>query len=500
MGPRRLYHNWLSYAGVALTVLAAIAFGFLLIFQALGAGIQAPYAGLVIFILVPAVLLGGLLLVLVGMLLEWWRWKRNRPPSMGRYPKLDLNDRGDRRAVLIVMAVTLVLVFFSVYGSYQAYEYTESVAFCGTLCHREMQPEYVTHQVSPHARVRCVECHVGPGAEWFVRSKEEGVRQVYLVATNSVPRPIPAPIGRLRPARAICEQCHWPAVFVGDKEVPTTHFLPDKQDTRWTIDLLLKVGGSSRWRPRSPGIHWHVASDVRVEYIATDGERQNIPWIRRTNLKTGETTVFTAPGAPSPEEISRSEIRTMDCMDCHNRPTHILRSPRDLLNKSMAAGYVDATLPDLKSTGVSLLAKTYTSREEAHQQIASGLESYYAQHYPDVARGKKTEISAAISWLQQMYDENFFPYMKVRWDTYADNIGHLDSPGCYRCHDGQHKSSSGEVVGKECTKCHVIIQQGTVEKMSYSSEPEGLAFQHPVDIGGLWQTMSCSECHTGAAP
>ena len=500
MRTQRLYHNWLSYAGVAIAVLSFVAFGFLLIFQALGAGVQAPYAGLVIFILVPAVLLAGLLLIPVGMFFEWWRRKRNKPPSMDLYPKLDLNDQGDRKAVFFVATVTLFLVFLSVYGSYRAYQYTESVAFCGTLCHREMQPEYVTHDDSPHARVRCVECHVGPGAEWFIRSKEEGIRQVYQVATNTVPRPIPAPIERLRPARAICEQCHWPAVFIGDKEIPTVHFLPDKQNTRWTITLLLKVGGSSRWRPQSPGIHWHVASHIRVEYIATDQYRQNIPWVRRIDLRTGQTTTFSVSGGPSQEEIGRSEIRTMDCIDCHNRPTHILRSPSDLLNRSMAAGYIDASLPDVKSVGVTLLDKKYDSGEAALQQIASGMASYYRDHYPDLAREKKPLISAAVSWLQEVYRENSFPYMKVRWDTYADNIGHLDSVGCFRCHDGLHKSSSGEVVGKECTKCHIILQQGTTGNMSFSSEPQGLAFQHPESIGDLWKAMNCSDCHTGAIP
>jgi hypothetical protein len=496
VGPHRLYRNWVSYAGVVIAVLAFVVFGFLLIFQALGAGIRAPYAGLVIFILVPAVLLAGLLLIPVGMFFEWWRWKRNKPPSMGLYPKLDLNDPGDRKAVLYVATATLVLVFCSVYGSYRAYEYTESVSFCGTLCHREMQPEYVTHNDSPHARVRCVECHVGPGAEWFVRSKEEGIRQIYEVVTNSVPRPIPAPIERLRPARAICEQCHWPAVFVGDKEVPRIHFLPDKQNTRWTIALLLKVGGSSPWNPQSLGIHWHVASNIRVEYIATDKARQNIPWVRRIDLKTGRTTTFATSGAPSQEEMARSQIRTMDCMDCHDRPTHIFRSPSNLLNRAMAAGYIAPSLPDVKSVGVSVLAKKYDSREAAFQQISSGMQS----HYPDLARARKPVFSAAVSRLQQVYQDNFFPYMKVRWDTYFDNIGHMDSLGCYRCHDGLHKSSSGEVVGKECTKCHTIIREGTPEKMSYSSEPQGLPFQHPVSISGLWQVMSCNQCHTGAVP
>ena len=190
----------------------------------------------------------------------------------------------------------------------------------------------------------------------------------------------------------------------------------------------------------------------------------------------------------------------MDCMDCHDRPTHIFRSPSFLMNSAMAAGYVDPTLPDVKREGVQLLAGSYDSQEAGVKAIANGLESYYRKNYPQIFEQKHAAIARAVSRLQVFYRENFFPYMKVRWDTYADNIGHLDSLGCYRCHDGLHKTSNGEVIGKECTKCHTIIQQGTPGKVAYSVRPEGLPFQHPESIGGLWQTMDCNQCHTGTIP
>jgi hypothetical protein len=497
---RSFFHNWISYTGSVIAVLAFIAFVFLLLFHTLGGAIHAPYAGLVIFIFVPAFLILGLLLIAIGMLFEWSRWKRNKPPSIARYPELDLNNPQHRRALFVVGVVGLVLVFLSVYGSYRAFKYTESVTFCGTLCHRVMQPEYVSHKDSAHAHVRCVECHVGPGVQWFVRSKIEGLIQVYEVATHTYPRPIPFPIIQLRPARAICEQCHWPAKFFGAQEMRTVHFLPDKQNTRWAISLLLKVGGGGPWNPEARGIHWHVGRNTRIDYVATDQQLQNIPWVRHVDLKTGQTVVYTASSAPSAKEIAASEIHTMDCMDCHDRPTHIFLSPRDLLNRAMAAGYIDPTLPDVKSIGVSLLAKRYDSTSVALKAIASGIESHYTKNYPEVAQKRNTEISAAITWLQTIYQQNFFPYMTVRWDTYDDNIGHLDSLGCYRCHDGLHESPDGRVIGRSCTKCHIIIQQGQPGKMSFSTKPEGLSFQHPVDIGGLWQTMNCSECHTGTAP
>jgi hypothetical protein len=497
---RSFRHNWISYVGAVTAILAFAAFVFLLIFHALGGAVHAPYAGLVIFILIPAFLIFGLLLIPVGMLFEWWRWKRHKAPSIPEYPELDLNNPRHRRAVLIFGTVSLVLVFLSVYGSYQALQYTESVAFCGTLCHRVMQPEYVSHKYSAHARVRCVDCHVGPGAGAFFRSKMQGVVQVYDVATHSYPRPIPFPIINLRPARAICEQCHWPEKFFGAQEIKTVHFLPDKQNTRWVISLLLKVGGGGPWNPGARGIHWHVGRYTRIEFIATEEQLQTIPWVRYVDLRTGKATVYTASGAPPADQIPASKIHTMDCMDCHDRPTHIFRSPSDLVNRAMAAGYIDPALPGVKNVGATLLAENYGSTQVALKAIAHGMNSYYTKNYPEVARERSAQLSAAVSWLQAAYRENFFPYMKVRWDTYADNIGHLNSLGCYRCHDGLHKSPDGHVIGKNCTKCHTIIQQGTPGKMSFSTEPEGLAFQHPESIGGLWQTMNCSDCHTGVAP
>ncbi len=488
---RSFFHNWISYAGLAVAALAFIAFVFLFLFHTFGGAVHAPYAGLVIFILVPAFLIFGLLVALAGMLVEWVRWKRNKPPSIPAFPVLDLNNRQHRRALLALGTGALILVFLSVYGSYRAFQYTESVAFCGTLCHRVMQPEYVSHADSAHARVRCVECHVGPGAQWFFRTKVEGVVQLYLVLTNTYPRPIPFPIVKLRPARAICEQCHWPAKFFGGRELRTVHFLPDAQNTRWEIALLLKVGGGGQWNPGGRGIHWHVGPETRIDYAATSKQLQNIPWVKYTDLKTGRTVVYTVPGAPSANKISTLEVHTLDCIGCHDRPTHIFRSPSDLLNRAMAAGYVDPALPNVKSAAVALLAKTYSSTDAALKAITDGMKSHYPQN---------AEALKAASSLQALYRENFFPYMKVRWDTYADNIGHLNSPGCYRCHDGLHRSSGGRVIANDCTKCHTITQQGTPGKMSYSTQAEGLPFRHPVNVGGLWQTMACDQCHSGTTP
>jgi hypothetical protein len=497
--PRAAY-NRTSYLGAAIAVLAFLAFVFLVVLNAVTDPSRSPYAGLVIFILIPAVLLFGLLLIPVGMLFHWRRYRTTGSWEPPRLPVLDLNKGEVLNALLVFSIGSIILLFASAFGSYEAYEYTDSVSFCGTLCHTVMQPEHTTYRHSPHARVACVECHVGPGAGWYVRSKLSGAYQVYSVTFKKYPRPIATPIHNLRPARQTCEQCHWPEQFFGGTQRRLVHFLPDEKNTRWEIDLLVKTGGGSPETSRTEGVHWHIAN--RVEYVATDDRRQKIPWVRKTDLRTGQVTVYkTTEDAPSDAEIARSAVRTMDCMDCHNRPTHIFRSPTEVVNLGMAAGTLDPRLTELKSAAVPLLAsKEYSSVEQADKAIESGILNFYRDKYPEIAKNSAAAISQAITTLKQAYQDNFFPYMKARWDAYPNDVGHFLWAGCYRCHDGSHKSAEGQAITANCTACHTILAQGEPQKMTYSSEPAGLTFQHPQDIGDLWQETKCNDCHTGELP
>jgi len=497
----RFVHNWLTYVGATIAILALILFVFLFVLQTLTDAAKAPYAGLVIFVIVPTVFVFGLILIPIGMFFEWQRWKRTQTLSIPRFPIIDLNNPHHRNAMFIFVVGSLLLLFLSAFSSYKAYQETDSVAFCGTLCHSVMAPEHTTYLNSPHARVRCVDCHVGPGADWFVRSKMSGAYQVYAVLLNKYPRPIPVPIGHLRPAQETCEQCHWPERFFGAQQKKLIHFLPDEKNTRWEINLLIRTGGGSPESGLTEGIHWHMNISNRVEYIATDEKRQEIPWVRITNLKTGEVTEYMSTEKPlSEKEIAGANIRKMDCMDCHNRPTHIFHSPSYSVNLALGTGKIDSTLPFIKSTGVNLLAANYPSTDSALNAIENGVKKFYQDNYPKLTNDKEDAISRAIVELQNIYRNNFFPEMKVRWDIYPNNIGHLNFPGCYRCHDGLHKSADGKMITNECIACHTIIGQGKPQKMAFSMEPKGLVFQHPEDIGEVWQEMKCSDCHTGELP
>jgi len=497
----RLVHNRLSYVGATVAVLALLVFGFLVVLHTVGGAARAPYAGLLIFVLVPAVLLFGLLLIPLGMLVERRHWRRTGAASIPRLPVIDLNDAGDRNAMAVFVSASILLLFLTVFGSYQAYESTESVRFCGALCHQVMAPEYTTYQHSPHARVRCVDCHVGPGANWYVKSKLSGLYQVYAVLFNRYPRPIPVPIHSLRPAHQTCEQCHWPEQFYGGQQKRLVHFLPDEHNSRWEINLLIKTGGGTPATGLTEGIHWHMNIANNVQYLATDRKRQHIPWVRMINVRTGKVTEYEATDAPvSPKDLARRRIRTMDCMDCHDRPTHIFLSPSRAVNLALERGSIDPTLPFIKRTGVTVLAIKYASRTAAEKGIEDGVTKFYRDHYPDVFRTRHEAVTQAVTALQGIYRDNFFPRMKVRWDVYADNVGHLVSSGCFRCHDGRHKSADGRTISHACNTCHTILSQGPADHRAFSTGPQGLPFQHPEDIGGAWQEMPCKDCHTGASP
>lgn len=490
-------HNRLCYAGAAIAALALTAATFLVIFDTFVGRGEAPYSGIIVFVVLPAVMFFGVALSAVGMVSEWRHVRRTGAPSIKRLPVIDLNDTRQRTRLFLLTIAAGVLLFFSVFGSFQAYEETESVAFCGATCHPVMQPEYVAYQFSPHARVRCVACHVGPGADWYIKSKLTGVRQLYMQALDDFPRPLPAAVTKLRPARFTCENCHWSKRFIGILEKRYTHFLPDATNTRWDIHLLLRVGGEPDVG-HGKGIHWHMNLGSRIEYFATDPARQQIPWMQVTDLSTGATTVYAADDGSAPANPPpANSLHTMDCIDCHNRPAHILYSPAQSLDEALGLGAIDPSLPSIRLTGAQLLTAEYASVDAAMAGIDAGLRDFYRKNNPQVAASQASAIENAVTALQQIYRQNFFPAMKARWDVYPTNIGHLSAPGCFRCHDGKHKSPGGKVLSNGCTDCHSIAAQGTPPALTSSGAAEGLPFQHPIDIGDAWQMMPCHTCHTG---
>jgi hypothetical protein len=484
-----LLENWISLFGM---VVAACAFFAVILLMALdfNRGFSSPYMGILTYMVTPGFLVAGLVLITVGALLERRRRRNLAPGEIPRHPRIDLNLPRHRRAFVAVVVVTFIFLVTTGLGTYQAYHFTESVSFCGQACHAVMNPEYTAYQNSPHARVTCVQCHIGPGAGWFVKSKLSGAYQVYATIANVYPKPIPTPIENLRPAQETCEQCHWPQKFFGNAERVNDHFRSDEANTPWTIRLLMKIGGGDPEHGRVGGIHWHMNIANTVEYIHTDTARQVIPWVRIT-APDGRVTVFQDESAPlTPEQVDSADVRRMDCIDCHNRPSHIYNAPARAVNVAMSTGRISAALPSIKRNAVALLTAEYDSTSFALAAIDSTLTEQYAD-YTDQATVRQT-----VTAVQRIYETNFFPEMKVDWRAYPNNLGHTIFPGCYRCHDGKHKAEDGSVISHDCTSCHIIIGQGNGEAAATIS-PAGLEFEHPVNIGDMWKTVNCAVCHTG---
>ena len=367
-----------------------------------------------------------------------------------------------------------------------------------------MKPEYTAYQHSSHAKVACVECHVGSGADWYVRSKLSGLHQVYAVITNDFDRPIPTPIRDLRPARETCEECHWPQKFYPRTLVAETHFIPDSANTEWDIQLIMKIGPSHRVSSFTEGIHWHINPDVKIEYVSTDERRQVIPWVKYTNLKTGKERIFEdSENAITQGQKDSLQSRTMDCMDCHNRPSHNYKPPAFFINNAIANNSIPKELPYIKSVAMDACDNSLSTSDSAMSFIEKTVNDYYKEELPEIYSSKKDLINKAITGIKDKYKVNVFPEMKARWDAYPNNIGHIEFMGCFRCHDGNHETEDGDVIPNDCSTCHIIVAQGNPGNMQYSSTEEPLEFKHPDpddDDNSEWKDAVCVDCHTGLKP
>jgi hypothetical protein len=490
-----LLYNPLSIAGGVLALVCLLTIIFLT-FVDLFQSTAPAYIGIISYVVLPIPMLFGLLLVVVGMWRERNRRRRGEPASRLLFV-VDLNHPRQRTGLTLFATVGFVVLLLTAYGSYRVFDWTESVAFCGTICHTVMEPEYTAYQGSPHARVKCVDCHVGSGAGWYVKSKLSGAYQIYAVLTNVYPRPIPTPIQNLRPAQETCEQCHWPSHFSGEKKVINTYFKSDEQNTRWTIGLMMKIGGGNEARGPAGGIHWHMNIANEIRYLASDPRHQEISVVRIRNRNSGESTEYVAEGTTAGKDtLQDAAWSTMDCIDCHNRPSHIYRPPARIVDQAMAMGRISPSLPRIREQAVAALTEPYASTVGAMDTIGTRIRNFYSQTYPQVAASQRAQVESAIAELQGQYRRNFFPAMNARWSAYPNNIGHMTDNGCFRCHDGKHVSADGRKISRDCNSCHTLLFQGS-DPEPQTVSVAGLAFQHPEDIGDAWQTSNCVECHSG---
>jgi nitrate/TMAO reductase-like tetraheme cytochrome c subunit len=490
------FYNWISVGGAFLAVATFVIIALLVLVDAF-VHPGTMYLGILTYMILPGFLVLGLVMIALGGFLERRRREQGRGASLPPVLNLDLRDPKHRRAVFVFVTGTAIFLVASSLGTYQAYHISESTKFCGTLCHKVMEPEHTAYLRSAHARVGCVACHIGPGAGWFVKSKMSGAYQVYSTAFNKYSRPIETPIKNLRPARETCLQCHWPEKFFGERKHVNPHYLADEKNTPYPITLLVDVGGT-RGPGGGHGIHWHMMIENKVEYIARDHARQDIAWVRVTG-SDGKIHEYKSTENPLTDaERAAAEVRTMDCIDCHNRPSHNYRPPAVEVNRAMAQGLIATDLPFIKREAVMALDQEYGDRRVAQEAIAAGLRKFYAENFPALAKDRAADIEKAVAAVGEIYRNNFFPEMKVTWRKYPENIGHSLSVGCFRCHGTSLATAEGKTITKDCSSCHMIMAQGDEPKSGMVSV-KGLTFRHPVDIGGMEADGNCAACHQGGA-
>ncbi|MCW5977627.1 MAG: NapC/NirT family cytochrome c [Bryobacteraceae bacterium] len=443
-----LADNLISKIGFVLLTTAGVAWLFVLPVET-REGASHPYLGILFFLILPAMFFLGLALVPLGMFRKLRR-ERKTGTLFQRLPPLAWSNPELRRLVKLIGIATIANIVIGGYYTHATVSYMDSAGFCGTACH-VMTPEYTAYVESPHVNVPCVECHVGAGTQAYIQSKWRGVGQLVAVTFNTYEKPIPTPVHTLRPARETCEQCHWPQKFGGYRLRVWDKFAEDEQNTNAKTVLVMRIGGGSM----TTGIHgFHVAPGINIEYAA-DPKRQTIPWVRYTSAE-GKSVEY-ASEEWTPENQASFERRTMDCLDCHTRPSHQFFVPERALDIALSTRVVDASLPWAKKKGLEILRASYASTEEADARIPEAFREFYRNEHADVFKEREQAVEKSAQGLLSVWRRNVFPEMNVTWGVYPDQIGHTDFPGCFRCHDEMHTSSDGQVISQDCSACHEVV-------------------------------------------
>ena len=411
------------------------------------------------------------------------------------------SDDSSRMKLILPYAIlgvfTLMLIVASAYG----WEYTNSSSFCGSSCHT-MPPEYAAYQVSPHAQVACVECHIGRTfiGNQIVR-KAGDIKHIIDLAFNTYEFPIYA--GNMRPASFSCEQCHSPSKFSDDSLKVIEHFEDDENNTAYSTYLVLKTGGGSEREGLGRGIHWHIENDVF--YYAEDAREQIIPFIRVVNGDGSTDEYFDIETDFDVDTLDEDQLKKMDCITCHNRITHRIYTPEESMDAVLTRDIVSSDIPEIHKKGVEVLSGEYLTQEEGLAGIA-GLAEYYKENYPDYYADNEEKIAAAVEEIQRVYSDSVFIEQEVDWDTHSNNIGHTNSPGCFRCHDGKHLNEKDEAIRLECNLCHSIPTVvgpndflANIE-VNRGIEPESHLNPNWISLHHNAFNETCSTCHDMSDP
>jgi nitrate/TMAO reductase-like tetraheme cytochrome c subunit len=409
-------------------------------------------------------------------------WERIRPVSRGQWIF--------GFSVIAVLVLSIVVVPW-------VWDYTNSPTFCGTQCHT-MPPEYNAWQRSPHARVSCVECHIGRDFIATSFSRKAG-DLMHVVKMSSGQYHFPLYARGMLPAREACERCHWPEKFSTDSLKSIKHFDTDIKNTEITTYLMMKTGGGTNREGRGFGIHWHIEN--KIEFIALDEIKQNIPWIQVTDANGKATTYVDIENPPTADQVAKSAKHRMDCIDCHNRVSHTFRNPEQAVDDALTRKQIDASIPFIKKKAIEALNGTYRSFDDANKSI-DALNGFYTQNYPDYAKTNANSIKSAIEAVKTMYQTLVFPTQDLSWTTHPENVGHRDWPACFRCHDGKHFTEDNkQAIRLECNVCHTLpeVTNGSnpapVISLTRTDEPDSHKTTTWLAEHRTVFNSSCQACH-----
>ena len=491
-------YNWMSGIGAALITVGLTALLFMVLLDLI-AGPASGYAGLAL--LIPLTLMGlGLLLVVAGWLRERWRHAHGRRSSFYDKWVLDpwgiVSGRGLWFVPLVIAGGTFAL-FGAGAGTVGVISASESNTFCTQACHMVMGPEATVYADTAHSRIACVECHVGAGPEGFLSAKLGGLRQLYALASGTVSRPIPTPIHAANINRELCEGCHVPERDIGYVARTHSYFASDDATEPQRMVMMVKVGRGPNHLLPGEGVHYHMQIAEKVEFIARDAQRQEIAWVRVTDAE-GKSREYTLQSNPlSDEERESLPMRAMECIDCHSRPAHRFAPATVSVNRALEGGRLPRDLPSVKEMAVRALDGGYASTPAALEGIEQAVREYYQEEDPDVLEEQPDAVSKSIATLRAIYQSTIFPEMKADWRAHPDNTGHLDSPGCFRCHNDDMQSADGESITTDCSTCHTVLAQNESSIGSVEDFDAGEPFVHPEDGSTFDEFTQCSDCHTG---
>ncbi len=457
----------INKTGKAGMVLATSSFAIMIFLELLRVTgvLTSALVGLFTYLLFPTLFVVGLLLIPIG----WMKYKKTTGKTTKELIERQFTkDELERSGIGSTLARTLLiftfinLLFLSV-ASMRMLNYMEEPEFCGTACHSVMSPEWATYQVSPHSRVRCVDCHVGEGIGALVESKINGTWQMISVTFDLLERPIPTPVHQLRPARETCEKCHWPEKFYGSKIKSIVHYRSDEASTPQYTTLVLKVDSGEE--VGKAGIHWHIDEGNEVRYASIDDKRKEMLWVE-VKQEDGSFKRFTNK-KHTDINYSFDDERKMDCVDCHNRATHIYENPKEAVDMRIRKGLLDHELPYIKREALGAITSGFTTADVADEIIKNHITSFYRDNYPNLLGTKGESIDKTIATLQSVYNTNIHYGMNVDWGAYPNFLGHKNGSGCFRCHNNDLIDEVGTPIKNDCTMCHSILANDSPQPFTY---------------------------------